>query len=517
MSRPPKDLTSFEGRKWLEGISAATLGSFTGLTFVLFTADAAAPNSRHIAVASSLTLTDGGPGGALTINLSDTGVSAGTYPLVTVDTKGRVTAGTATLDVTHGGTGLTAVVSGDILYASGANTLAALAKSTDGKVLTLVSGLPSWQTPSTGIGGSTGATDNRVLRADGTGGSTVQSSGVTINDDGGIEASTNSLTTAPIKATNSNSAIKAAVLDLNGVDGVNIGLPGSGIGPNGGNALFDRGYVKVRINGLDAENFGDGDQDLFIPIMSEDCFTGDTLVKTPDGERRIDSLKVGDRVMSKNFDINELCENTIKQVSVHATARGYILLNEKLKVSAHHRIWANDSWKRVSEIQIGDYLRNSHWGKVWVFAIDPVQDPQPTYNLVMQNQRMANYFVGYGVDFLMCHNKCPFWFYYSGAAGGDFPWRCQGTFITECDGKTGTTLTKLTHHSSVYYAWEIEPEVSDIEHLELVADGQVLRCLSPLPFTLKQGEKKKLQFEEIPKGTRELLLRATGKYVGTEA
>lgn len=41
----------------------------------------------------------------------------------------------------------------------------------------------TWATPSAGIGGSTGSTDNRALRADGTGGATVQSSGVTINDD----------------------------------------------------------------------------------------------------------------------------------------------------------------------------------------------------------------------------------------------------------------------------------------------------------------------------------------------
>lgn len=37
-----------------------------------------------------------------------------------------------------------------------------------------------------GVGGSTGATDNRVLRADGTGGSTVQSSPITIDDSGNV-------------------------------------------------------------------------------------------------------------------------------------------------------------------------------------------------------------------------------------------------------------------------------------------------------------------------------------------
>ena len=38
----------------------------------------------------------------------------------------------------------------------------------------------------TGLGGSTGSTDNRILRSDGTGGATVQASAVTIDDSGNI-------------------------------------------------------------------------------------------------------------------------------------------------------------------------------------------------------------------------------------------------------------------------------------------------------------------------------------------
>lgn len=48
------------------------------------------------------------------------------------------------------------------------------------------SGVTSWATGSGGIGGSTGSTDNAVLRADGTGGATAQSSNVTIDDSGFI-------------------------------------------------------------------------------------------------------------------------------------------------------------------------------------------------------------------------------------------------------------------------------------------------------------------------------------------
>lgn len=52
---------------------------------------------------------------------------------------------TGTLTPTRGGTGLSSYSTGDIIYASAANTLAALAAGVNGQVLKLVGGIPSWQ------------------------------------------------------------------------------------------------------------------------------------------------------------------------------------------------------------------------------------------------------------------------------------------------------------------------------------------------------------------------------------
>lgn len=52
-----------------------------------------------------------------------------------------------------------------------------------GQVLTLqANGTYAPATVSAGIGGSVGSTDNRLVRSDGTGGSTVQSTGITVDD-----------------------------------------------------------------------------------------------------------------------------------------------------------------------------------------------------------------------------------------------------------------------------------------------------------------------------------------------
>lgn len=51
---------------------------------------------------------------------------------------------------------------------------------------TYLRGDRTWAPVSAGIGGSTGSTDNRLLRADGTGGSTLQDSAVTVDDSGNM-------------------------------------------------------------------------------------------------------------------------------------------------------------------------------------------------------------------------------------------------------------------------------------------------------------------------------------------
>ena len=53
-----------------------------------------------------------------------------------------------TLGVTKGGTGLITLTTGDILFASAANTLSRLGVGTNGQVLTLTGGIPAWVAPS---------------------------------------------------------------------------------------------------------------------------------------------------------------------------------------------------------------------------------------------------------------------------------------------------------------------------------------------------------------------------------
>lgn len=114
---------------------------------------------------------------------------------------GALTGLTTALTVAQGGSGRASHTAYAVLV-GGTTTTAAqqsiASVGTAGQVLTSngAGALPTMQDASGGVGGSTGATDNRILRSDGTGGSTLQASAASLDDSGNISGlgTVNSLT-----------------------------------------------------------------------------------------------------------------------------------------------------------------------------------------------------------------------------------------------------------------------------------------------------------------------------------
>ena len=128
--------------------ATATNVAYTGLTGTVPTWNQS--TTGNAATATSATTATTATSATTATNVAYTGLT-GTVPTWNQSTTGNAataTALTATLGVTAGGTGLTSLALGDLLYASSANTLAKLGKGTAGQVLVVRGNFPTWDTPS---------------------------------------------------------------------------------------------------------------------------------------------------------------------------------------------------------------------------------------------------------------------------------------------------------------------------------------------------------------------------------
>ena len=144
-----------------------------------------------------------------------------------------------------------------------------LSSLTAGTGISLIAGAGSITIESTGsMGGSSGGTDNAIIRADGTGGNTIQSSGITIDDSNNIAGANNVTAGNVVNVTSTNGyqvngtkvlgAQGAGITDLNdiydywdfdnGEDGTDPGSVASAF--NDTNARINTILAALRTHGI---------------------------------------------------------------------------------------------------------------------------------------------------------------------------------------------------------------------------------------------------------------------------
>lgn len=92
------------------------------------------------------------------------------------------------------------------------------------------------------------------------------------------------------------------------------------------------------------------------PPVTPGCFVAGTMVTTPDGQKPIESLKEGDRVMTYDFGEQELVESEVTEVQIHNgdDEREVITLSTgryELIGTPEHLVWDGETW-----LALGDTL-----------------------------------------------------------------------------------------------------------------------------------------------------------------
>jgi hypothetical protein len=180
---------------------------------------------------------------------------------------GTISSGTwqgTSIAPTHGGTGLSAYSTGDILYASASNVLSALSIGSSGQVLTVSGGIPSWQTATTGTVTSVALSDGSTSPIYSISGSPVTSSGTltfTLNSQ-----SANTVFAGPSSGSSAQPSFRALVsADIPSLSSIYLPLAGGTMSgainmgshqinnlasPSVSTDAATKGYVDAAISGL---------------------------------------------------------------------------------------------------------------------------------------------------------------------------------------------------------------------------------------------------------------------------
>ncbi len=123
------------------------------------------------------------------------------------------------------------------------------------------------------------------------------------------------------------------------------------------------------------------------------CFSAGTLVHTIDGPRTIESIQVGDRVLSQNTSTGVLGFQPVMAVHKNEPSSTIRIATdgETIVATGIHRFWkAGKGWVMARDLKAGDRLRMVG-GTVPIESIETDQT-QPVYNLDVADNR--DFFVG---------------------------------------------------------------------------------------------------------------------------
>jgi hypothetical protein len=132
---------------------------------------------------------------------------------------------------------------------------------------------------------------------------------------------------------------------------------------------------------------------VYAQPISSSCFGAGTLVTTVNGPRKIESVQVGDRVLSQNTTTGQLTFQPVLAVHMSRptpTLRIHMDADEVVATGIH-RFWkAGKGWTMARELKPGDRLRVLG-GTALVQTVEP-DTTRPVYNLDVAENRC--FFVG---------------------------------------------------------------------------------------------------------------------------
>ncbi|WP_036027797.1 polymorphic toxin-type HINT domain-containing protein, partial [Leptospira licerasiae] len=169
--------------------------------------------------------------------------------------------------------------------------------------------------------------------------------------------------------------------------------------------------AKIYLNQIAGNAFGDFayiNDDGKVVLRS--CFVAGTLVWTKDGQRPIETIRVGDIVLSWDEESGESSYQKVHRISVDETELIYELSiggENTIKTTWNHPFWVTNraEWVKAKDLNPGDFvlLENS---KEATISFVKYYDVKPTLVYNFEVEENHTYYVG--SKGVLVHNQAPY-------------------------------------------------------------------------------------------------------------
>ncbi len=142
-------------------------------------------------------------------------------------------------------------------------------------------------------------------------------------------------------------------------------------------------------------------------VLNGQCFTGDTLIKTSDGYKKIKDIKEGDSVLSENEETGEKGYKKVKNTfirEIETLVKVYVDGNVINTTKEHPFYVLDKGWVLAKNLKTGDLLRiaDGTAKRVLEIKIDKLETPIKVYNFEVEDWH--TYFVS--ETGVLVHNVC---------------------------------------------------------------------------------------------------------------
>lgn len=142
------------------------------------------------------------------------------------------------------------------------------------------------------------------------------------------------------------------------------------------------------------------------------CFGSGTLILTPEGDRAIEQLHPGDRVINYDFSTHQQEIGIVGDIEI-ISSPDYYLIDHHTQVTGTHPFYLKQGKKikltKVQSLKPGDRLLDRENSPITISSIEHIFEPISVYNLISVNPNNNFY-----ADGFLVHNKG------GGGGGGTF-------------------------------------------------------------------------------------------------